>query len=1321
MRPRPDTCQKLILAALLAMGSALAFEPFTRAAAPQPAPQPTPQPAPSAVTLPEKLTLSQSQTHVIAFTLGSKATADQTLPASSSDPATLKIVRDAQVLKDNTLGYIRVQALKPGTATLNIGGATTNVTITSSSWRPEVDRWSASLAGPLRGAAVWGAFTLGVDINVPLDYSTTSKKITSVQVFAQPSSGKTDNKPDQPVGTASGIPALIAPRTQLPLLIDTQSLPAGPTFLYALVTLDSGQTITSPTLALQVVKPSDKTTLQGECETHTVPFGGPPNNKQANKPIVVANDPDASGGKFVGAYSGEPTWAPELDIPQSGLYQLMLTARGDLTAGAYPAVAIKFKQGNDTETASRIVDYRWHRIPVGRPVYLPAGKQKFGVAFLNDYYAAGYSDRNLYLDKYELTLTDDCAGASPAPASENASMMMSGAPTMTGSAPAMQPAPTMTGSAPAMQPAAMQAAPTMTGTSMTMTGRPSTGAENPMMSMGALKTADPGPTPNTPFSAQQWLADPTFMPRLAIALDTNLDGLSVAGNQWINASVYRLNKKPGALSAQPAPVVELIINGKTVMSQVSATPTFRVFTGWFTAGKNTVQLRATSGKDVAVTQVHTLTVTSTILQNPQKADFLRFDVENPAVWDLPARESVTHDEPFRNTLLFPTNKTATLTLPDSLQGDYDIYLEARGDNFKGNVETAVTLLTSDSPSTTQDAGRPLATVKINHWMSGVQVGKTPVSLPAGPKKLAIAFNNDAYEKGKGDRNFYMRSVYLIKATEPDTLGPVVTLKHPKNGDTLWSADVAVVECADDQDSHFVDLVIDGQRQGTSANYFESQRGNSLIPIPVARLSPGQHTLQIRANDRAGNVGLSKTISITVPESAPAQPTRYQNAVAFLNRMAFGPETHDLAQVLTTSPQEYLAEKLARPATTPAELEALARACIANPDPYDGGQTIRRALIQSFTADNPVRARFVLFTQNHFSTWVYKDEPQRKWAEHVAFHEAGVAPFSDLLLTSATSPAMLRYLDQVNSFSTRLNENYAREIMELHTLGVTAGYTQADVTALARVLNGWLATTDVSQNGRGFPAMGDFAYDPTLNAGSAERWFGLSLPEAAPKNRYDRIRFVMEALAAHPATARNISRKLLQHYAAQDPSPAFIDRLAKVFIATSGDMREVLTAMATDPEFTACALKPRLASPTDYAVRLSRVTDMEPGWSYSLQGYLARSGQGLFERVTPDGYPLDDISYADSNGMLQRWRLADEAQWQLFNTGTRTLTWDKPVDPVTWKQKVVDSYAILLLGRLLDEKSNQAALAILTEPNTKRDEQVRQLAIFIASTPEACMR
>ncbi len=1284
MRPCSDTCKHLLLAGLLALSGAIASPMPTRADAP-------------AITAPQKLTLQQGQTHVIAFTLPNTPAADQTFPASSSDPATLKIVRDAQALKDNTTGFIRVDALKQGSATLTVAGSAIAVTITAPTWRPEVDRWSATLTGPLRGAAVWGAFTLGVDLGVPLDYPSSAKKISRIQIFAQGTQGQ----PDTPIGQSASVPALIAPRTQTPILIDTQNLPAGVAYLYALVTLDSGKTIQSPALALQVIKPADKTILHGECESQTVPFGGPVTNKQANKPIVVANDPDASQGKFVGAYSGEPTWSPELDIPQAGLYQLMLTARGDLTAGAYPAVGIKFKQGNDTETASRIVDYRWHRIPIGRPVYLPAGRQKFGVAFLNDYYAAGYSDRNLYLDKFELALTDDGSSAAPGPAGDSGSMMMSGG--MMQAAP-MQSGATMSGAAPTMS------APTMSGT---MTGSSPAGS---VMSMGAIKTPDPGPTPEKPFAAQDWLIDPVYMPRMAIALDTNLDGLSIAGDQWITASVYRFNKKPGSLGTQAAPTVELILNGKTILSQVSATPRFFVSTGWFQPGANTLQLRATSGKDVAVTQVHTLSANPAILQDPEKADFARFDVENSAVWDQAARESVTSDEPFRNTLGFYTNKTATLTLPDSLQGNYDVYIEGKGDNFKGNVEAAVTLLSGVGADAT---AKPISTVKINHWPSGVKAGTA--SFASGGKKLTVTFTNDIFEQGKGDRNFYLRSVYLIKTIPADNLGPTVTLSHPKPGDTLWSADAAVIECADNRESFFVDLVIDGERQGTGANYFESQRGRALLPIPVARLSPGQHTLQVRASDRAGNVGLSKSVTINVPETAPPGPTRYQHAVAFLNRIAFGPETQDLADVLTLGQDAYLAKKLSENAATPGELEALARACVANPDPYDGGNTIRRALIQSFTADNPVRARFVLFTQNHFSTWVYKDEPQRKWAEHVSFHEAGINRFSDLLLTSATSPAMLRYLDQVNSFSTRLNENYAREIMELHTLGVNAGYTQADVTTLARLLNGWLATTDVAPNGRGFPTMGDFAYDPTLNAGSAERWFGLALPESGPKARYNRIRFVMETLSTHPATAHNISRKLLQHYAVQDPSPAMVDRIAKVFIETSGDMRQVITAIAKDSEFQALALKPRLASPTDYGVRISRIVNMEPSWSHSLQGYLSRSGQGLFERVTPDGYPLDDLSYADSNGMLQRWRLADEAQWSLFNTGSRTLTWDKPVDPVTWKQKVVDCYAILLLGRILDEKSNQAALNILTNAKGNRDEQVRQLAVFVASTPEACMR
>ena len=333
---------------------------------------------------------------------------------------------------------------------------------------------------------------------------------------------------------------------------------------------------------------------------------------------------------------------------------------------------------------------------------------------------------------------------------------------------------------------------------------------------------------------------------------------------------------------------------------------------------------------------------------------------------------------------------------------------------------------------------------------------------------------------------------------------------------------------------------------------------------------------------------------------------------------------------------------------------------------------------------------------------------------------GPARFDELLLTSATSPSMLRYLDQSTSFETKLNENYAREIMELHSVGVQGGYTQADVTTLAHVLNGWMGNDEVPAGGRGFPLASRFYFDPTLNAGKAVKWFGVNLPQAPPNERYDRVRRVIETLAAHPSTAEFICKKLVEHYGSYPAPPALVKRLATTFLSTGGDLREVLVAMSNDKEFRTLMFQPRVATPMDSSFRLSRMTNLDgPGNVYE---YLARSGMTLFNRITPDGYPQSDESYSDSNAMLQRWKLAGEIEWNLYLLAPRSLAWNKPVDADLWRQQVVDAYAIRLTGKLLSPASNQAAMELLNKSTSNDGEvRMRQIAPLIASFPESSTR
>ena len=381
---------------------------------------------------------------------------------------------------------------------------------------------------------------------------------------------------------------------------------------------------------------------------------------------------------------------------------------------------------------------------------------------------------------------------------------------------------------------------------------------------------------------------------------------------------------------------------------------------------------------------------------------------------------------------------------------------------------------------------------------------------------------------------------------------------------------------------------------------------------------------------------------------------------------------------------------------------------------------RRAISHLLVTPNPVRARFVLWAQNHFSTWIRKTEGNRKWDEHVAFCRLGPAPFDQLLLASAQSPAMLKYLDQETSVAGRLNENYAREIMELHTLGVDGGYSQRDVTNLAGLLTGWTASYEGDGRSGGQAAQRfTFRFDPRLSDGRATRVIGMKFPEAAPSQRYDRILVALETLAAHPSTARFVSRKLAEHYVRVPAPQDLVDDLAAVFLETGGDMSALLAAMAEHPAFWDEASSERIAPPLDYAVRLCRVTAHHQPWK--LADYLQRSGHALFDHAAPDGYPQADEAYTDSNALVQRWRFARDLGWQLAGLVPGGWRYSGGLAEDDWAQRVIDVIAVRVTGRVLSEDSNRAALDLLAQSTGNRDERVRLAGTFIAQLPEANLR
>ncbi|OYU45349.1 MAG: hypothetical protein CFE44_07970 [Burkholderiales bacterium PBB4] len=298
-------------------------------------------------------------------------------------------------------------------------------------------------------------------------------------------------------------------------------------------------------------------------------------------------------------------------------------------------------------------------------------------------------------------------------------------------------------------------------------------------------------------------------------------------------------------------------------------------------------------------------------------------------------------------------------------------------------------------------------------------------------------------------------------------------------------------------------------------------------------------------------------------------------------------------------------------------------------------------------ENPLLARLTEFWFNHLNVFVGKGSV-RPLTGHYLVNVArahALGKFEDLLLASARHPAMLGYLDQAQSVAegspagpgkTRgLNENYARELMELHTLGVDGGYTQADVRELARVLTGW---TIAPQDASGYRFAGRL--HDTGRKRVLDTYFPYDASRPGEQEGVDAIRM----LARHPATARRVCLRLAKYFVADEPPDTLMQRLAQSFSASQGDLKEVVRTLLQSPEFWDPQHR-LFKTPQDYAFSAlvatqgataqARLPESHRKSMLLTTGFLSGAGQALFGWQTPDGYAFDAGTWLVPEALTRR--------------------------------------------------------------------------------------
>jgi uncharacterized protein (DUF1800 family) len=301
------------------------------------------------------------------------------------------------------------------------------------------------------------------------------------------------------------------------------------------------------------------------------------------------------------------------------------------------------------------------------------------------------------------------------------------------------------------------------------------------------------------------------------------------------------------------------------------------------------------------------------------------------------------------------------------------------------------------------------------------------------------------------------------------------------------------------------------------------------------------------------------------------------------------------------------------------------------------------LLPALYSPNQLQEQLTWFWFNHFNVHQYKGNLRLMVGDYQSrLRTHALGKFRDLLIASATHPAMIRYLDNEQNAVNRINENYAREVMELHTLGVDGGYSQKDVQELARVLTGLgLNQSDKTPNLK--PAQQAlYVRDGLTEFNPARHDMGekLVLGERVAGRGWDEIMAQLGRLARHPATARHVSRQLAVYFVADQPPAALVERMSQAFGSSDGDIAVTLQAMFDAPEFHA-SLSHKFKDPVHYVVSAVRLAyDDKPILNCSpMLGWLNRLGEGLYNHQTPDGYPMDEAAWSSSGQMSTRFEIA----------------------------------------------------------------------------------
>jgi uncharacterized protein (DUF1800 family) len=359
------------------------------------------------------------------------------------------------------------------------------------------------------------------------------------------------------------------------------------------------------------------------------------------------------------------------------------------------------------------------------------------------------------------------------------------------------------------------------------------------------------------------------------------------------------------------------------------------------------------------------------------------------------------------------------------------------------------------------------------------------------------------------------------------------------------------------------------------------------------------------------------------------------------------------------------------------------------------QAIQARLLRAIASPRQLQEVMVNFWFNHFNVFARKGDV-KFWVgayEQQAIRPYTLGNFRDLLAATVHHPAMLVYLDNWRNTAPNspgakgrfrgINENYARELMELHTLGVDGGYTQDDVIALAHILTGWGLDLDGNKGDSN-----GFYFDRNRHDYSDKLFLGQRIKGSGVAE----VEQAIDSLVSHPATARYISYKLAQYFVADEPPSGLVKRLAKKFLQTEGDIRAVLDTLFQRPEFwQANDYGRKFKTPYHYIISAVRATGTKEPNLKRISGMLNQLSMPLYNCSTPEGYKNTQDAWLSPDAMLRRVSLATAiAQGRLGN--------NQSVDASQLFNTLGDSISAQTKQEIANSPENLRAALILGSPD-----------------------